>query len=165
MADARVKPGEDASAAGRCVLLIAPGEAPPQRLLAALGRRRVTVTVVCDGPRAMVEVVRHGARLLIVTDPDRVPAAAELVEAVRRASPRTVCWQYQQRSLTPINGRVGGVSLGAAKPDPAQVAADHDRLRDLAVHVEGQTPQPQPLVSADELAMLLGPVPDEASEG
>jgi len=38
---------------------------------------------------------------------------------------------------------------------------DRKRLSSLVVHVEGEPHDPQPLVSGEELAMLLGPLPED----
>jgi len=167
------RPGASAATAKRCVVLCPAADEPrTQQLLRALGRRGLAVVLVTDPPRAMLELARYGALALIVADPDRFagPGAAELVDAVRAYRPRTVCWQYADRKLAPINGRLGGVRLaggggpGASSAD--RLRAEHPRLSKLVVHAQPRRPDDgEPLVSEEELAMLLGPMLDDAAMG
>src|SRR5690606_24323276 len=84
----------------------------------ALTRRGLAVIVVSDPPRAMLELIRSGAAALIVADPVDQPHAAQLIDAVRCVRPHIVCWQYGRRlgrrTLEPINGRLGEVTLNVA---------------------------------------------------
>lgn len=164
------RPGDTGATAKRCVLLCpATNEPLTQELLRALSRRGLTVVLVTDPPRAMLELARYGALALIVADPDRVSGAGELIEAVRVYRPRTVCWQYANRKLAPINGHLGGVVLsGPDETTPTErLRADRQRLGDLVVQAQPRDPHDggEPLVSEEELSMLLGPMEGDAVEG
>lgn len=167
MSQIQGRPGEQSATAKRCVLLCPASDEPlTQELLRALSHRGLTVVLVTDPPRAMLELAKYGALALIVADPDRVRGAAELVEAVRAYRPKTVCWQYANRKLAPINGHLGGVRMSgpdAVSPAASRLRQDHERLSPIVVHAQPRDPA-EPLVSEDELAMLLGEPPSEPPE-
>lgn len=169
------RPGDTATAkrsdhehpARRCVLLCpATGEPLTQELLRALHKRGLTVVLVTDTPRAMLELAKYGAMALIVAEPQRMRGAGELVEAVRAYRPRTVCWQYTNRKLAPINGHLAGVRLAEpAGSTEDRLREDHERLAELVVHAQPrEREEGEPLISEDELAMLLGPMPELEEE-
>ncbi|MCC6680447.1 MAG: hypothetical protein IT445_06040 [Phycisphaeraceae bacterium] len=175
----RLSPGEQPvpggavspSRGGRCVLLTPPQEAPglnpwASTLIDALVRRGLAVIVVNDPPRAMLELLRCNAAALIVADPEQQQQAAQLIEAVRTARPHTVCWQYCQRhgrqTLEPINGRLGDVQIKTEqlKTEPDSVSPVQ---RTESSNMNHATDAAEPLISADELAMLLGPPIEDES--
>lgn len=163
-------------APARCILLAESSAAVPVELLTGLTRRGMAVVVVSDEPAVMVQLARGGAAALVVADANRVPRLPELAQAIRDYYPRTGCWEYTRRGgssrlvrldspqdaeVMPGNGSKKPVS----NPDtPVQAVAedDHttgprtDRLRSLVVHLPPPTEVNEPLISSEELAMLLG---------
>ena len=162
--------------AGRCLVLIAPGEPAPTPLLVGLARRRLAAVVVAEAPAVMMHLSEAPAVAVILTEPDRQPVVAELAAAVRRYYPRTQVWQYRAgdgvdgvdggaaaRGLTRLNGTYdvsGPVSRqaqqNAAKPGP--VATPTNQAVPPAARAD---PPDEPLISSEELAMLLGPNGDD----
>ncbi len=175
------------SAATRCVVLVCPDGATPVDLLGGLSRRGVSSHVVTDSAAVMVELARHHTGALVVVDPTRQPGLVDLIEAVITYHPRTVRWAYyaahaaNKAQLQPLNVRSGGEDANhhSANPphpiEPAQVPdassssplgrvqdqVPPDRVRSLIVKVQGPAEVGEPLISEEELAMLLGPVPEE----
>lgn len=174
----------------RCVILTPPGGSVPARLLSGLSRRGVSMAVVADPVGVMVELSRASLGVLIVIEPDRQPNLAELIQAMITYYPRTVRWCYRAQAdsgkpgLTPLNGQkvgqetsspamgssfVGENNHDAPPLDPAHrsplARAQSDsrdrRMRSLVVKVPAPPGVDQPLISEEELAMLLGPAPDK----
>ena len=136
----------------------------------------------------MVELGQQRAGMLIVVDPSEQPVLLDLIEAVNRYHPRTVCWVYESNhasgkpQLVPFRNRTrpepvkpqsafeGVVSSPAPSIDSSspfvrvQSQVPPERVRSLIVKVQGPAEVGEPLISEEELAMLLGPVPEEAEE-
>lgn len=156
----------------RCLLLLAPREQAPVPLLAGLARRAVTAVVVADPPSVMLQLSRGPAAALIIIEPQRQPYLSELVEAVRTYHPRVRLWQYRgqgqdgQPQLARLNGLANHhqaeKSVKHPSPPPPQTAAAaqaawHEAKHQASADPPAQTQAPSlPLISAEELAMLLG---------
>jgi hypothetical protein len=171
----------------RCVVLINPGGAAPVDLLGGLSKRGVSTQVVADAAHAMVELARQHTGALVVVNPVQQPGLVDLIEAVKTYHPRTVRWSYRsahpkgQAQLQPLNGQSVGDAESAdhkamsqpeksdqvsevASPSPlgrVQAQVPSDRVRSLIVKVQGPAEVGEPLITEEELAMLLGPVPEE----
>ncbi|MFA9477080.1 hypothetical protein ACERK3_02115 [Phycisphaerales bacterium AB-hyl4] len=168
----------------RCIICVPPESAPPSRLLTGLSQRHVPVTVMSDAPSVMYDLSLPGGVLaLIVVEPDRQPHLADLLAAVRAYYARLPLWQYRAEvdGLTrlstdepmPANestdkAQTGEPAADDAKPTtPAHVvtaaddedddeeADDRRALRLIADEPRG------PLLTAEELEMLLGPLHEE----
>lgn len=170
----------------RCVLLSGPGRNNPAALIAGLTARGADVHVSGDAPGAMARVAQ-GANVLIVNEPRTVRRLTELLAAVRRHYPVVQLWAFE----TPMNGngqthppalrRINGDNhappsvTGPSKSNGhgprvtanPQPAAANDAITPTI-------PQPAPprvrpadirreSVTAEELAMLLNPLPSESN--
>ncbi len=170
----------------RCVVLAPQGGLAPADLLSGLSRRGVSTAVVADPAAVMVELARFATGALIVVQPDLQPDLPELIQAVKAYYPRTVRWCYRvdqasgKPQLGKLNGHVsdagqGNLALTEAGNDGRLAAqrqsertplarVDHgmpnERVRSLIVKVDALPGGDQPLISEEELSMLLGPVPE-----
>lgn len=177
----KVRPGT------RCVVLIEAGRQTPVDLIGGLSMRGVSTTVVTDPAEAMVELARHRTGALVVVDPDRCRWLDDLTEAVRTYHARTVRWGYfsrdasgvpQLRSLESDHGQptlpMKPVVTEQHDPQPRYIVPDpksplgraqsqipRERVRSLVVKVRSESDVDEPLISEEELAMLLGPTPEQ----
>ncbi len=168
MGERRVQPeaGANGPRLCRCVVLVAPHGQLPRPLLRGLEQRGAVAIVATDAPAALVDLAYSRAGALIVQDPAEHVMVGELVEAVHRYFPRTTCWRYDttakgEAALSRLNGHA---PTAAPKPTAAEALAAHDdaarRLNSLLVRVPHSIdPAHEPLISEEELAMLLGPTP------
>lgn len=125
--------------AARCLILAAGGHPAPEALTDGLQRRQATCRVVQDMARVMVELARCPGQALIVIEPQTLPQADQLIAAVQRYHPRTALWQYTGQPQP---------TLRSLQPEKAPPAAPGDR--------SPAEPLPSPLISEEELEMLLG---------
>jgi len=166
----------------RCVVWVPSGKAAPADLLGGLSRRGVRVVVVIEPAGVMVELARQATGMLVVVEPQSHPYLSELIRAVKSYYPKTVRWCYQAKSgegqLCKLNGQANAVANGAlptaqANPQAGEASqgnplgrvhrsGPHDRVRSLVVKVEAPDGLGEPLISEEELAMLLGPAPEDA---
>ena len=135
----------------------------------------------------MVELARQPTGALVVVEPQQQTGLADLIEAVKAYHPRTVRWGYRsshpsgKAQLQPLNGQPLGDATGLNdRPKsldvvPPRATGDStrsplgriqgqvpsDRVRSLIVKVQGPAEVGEPLISEEELAMLLGPLPEE----
>ena len=181
--------GEHGAAGCRCVVLSRPGRPAPAALSHGLEKRGAVVTVVEDAATALAEVLTGPAQVLVVDEPGDQPQWDELYDAVRKYRPVTRCWSYRARGarggaeLAPVNGHAGNGATssergeGEAKPQawagmPGTEAAAANGEGDGAAAVgfgggdaDVDRWEVAPLLTQDELAMLLGPeVDDEAGD-
>ena len=143
----------------RCLVLVGQAQRP-ETLLKGLCRRKVRTTIVPDAPAVMVALAHHPSSALIVNEPSTVHRFSELLAAVERYYPTIVCWQYTSDNggkarLTKLltsfpSGRppLNEQEQGAAPP--------HRREPRLRAGDEGMLPTTSPLVTHEELAMLIG---------
>lgn len=179
----------------RCVVLVGLGGSAPADLLSGLSHRGVGTVVVAEPAGAMVELARETTGALVVVEPDGRPWLDDLVQAVRLYHPLTVRWCYRsqhpsgQAQLQPLtdrpptgNGQNNPTHASAPADEPdvsahftlpnprsplgrAQSQVPRERMRSLVVKVQGPTEVGEPLISEEELAMLLGPVPEDFGGG
>ena len=152
-----------ATAAVRGVLVTAPGDQPPAGLMQLLTRRGLAVAVAPGEVAAMVEFARAAPAVLIVCDPAHLSRPGELAQAVGRYYPGTRCWQFVPAAglatggrLTKLDGDIDRPSVLDGTPVSAvgrPPATDAAAGADLTVAA--------PLLTAEELEMLLGPLPEE----
>ena len=146
------QPDHSTTPACRCVVLADPDAGLPGPLLQALAKRGLSVSVATDAPSAMLELIETTAGTLIIVDPQRLALGDELVTAVRHYFPRTALWAFQQdaqgrRNLASLNGHSAYSAEGDEHAEP-----DARPSLDRPDHAETEGP----IVTKDELAMLLG---------
>lgn len=155
----------------RCVIFSGRGLVLPARLLEGLSQRGLRVTVVADAPSVMVELA-NGSRVLIIHEPTMVRHLDELLGAVHRYYNSVACWRFDslptgQSTLARINGRKPG-SEPVTKPTitktPAEARLVGTHATDSSRPLADATGKP-PLISREELEMLLAPLPTDAHEG
>lgn len=162
----------------RCVVLVGRLNRPPDALLDGLEKRGASVRVVNDPPSAMVEMAR-GARVIVVNEPHTVRRLPELMAAIKRYYPRAKCWCFDQNTvgapaLRPIDCYDGKPRsavesiLPPLTPAPAATLPPTAPRRSTpAATTRGngsgllliKPPEEGPLITAEELAMLLEPLP------
>jgi|GEM_PF-6471520 len=123
----------------------------PAALLNALQARSTSARIAASLPAAMVELAKVSAQFIIVVDPLMHPSASrqlEFIHAVHAQHPGTAIWGFTQQNGHPVLQPLDRI-LG---PD-GQIC----RWRSLMVATseQPQSPLKQPLVSEQELAMLL----------
>ncbi|WP_145445093.1 hypothetical protein [Mucisphaera calidilacus] len=105
-------------------------------------------------------MARHGARLLLVLEPEEAGA-----EWVRRANElrRVVERRFPDTRLLTVHA--GGEVSGLNHPRPEDVEAEADVVVPPRVEVAVQDPGSlrPPEITHEELSMLLGPYPGEES--
>jgi hypothetical protein len=149
-----------ATAAARCVVAVAPGAQAPAALLQGLTRRGIKVALAAGEVAAMVELARSSTAAVILCDPARLARPAELVRAVERYYPKTRCWQF-----APARWQ-GAWEMSKVNPDLCRSWAGAAPGRRPVSGNGGAGAAPgldaaAPVLSAEELEMLLGPLPDE----
>ena len=114
-------------------------------------------------PEVMIALAETSAVALIVAEPSEHGHLAELLRAVGRYYPRTLCWQYD-----PAGAGLVPIDAPSQKPDQPRrpKRSDADRWRELLsddqpVMAPQQTAPPE--LTAQELDMLLGREPDSLS--
>lgn len=151
----------------RCVVLTSPDDRGTSDLVRLLRARGVEVVFAGDPPSVMVELASSPRGALIVDKPADRPRLAQLFAAVRKYYPAVVCRQYDppgpdgQRRLAPPGGadRSGrqpeaGTKPKSDEPWSPQAPINHDEACSGQQSGGGKTPSP--LVSREELAILLG---------
>ncbi len=170
----------------RVLVLSCPAQADPQSLLVAMSNRGATVSVVAEPPSVMVELALNPIDILVIAEPDLQPLICPLLAAVRHYYPKTRCCQYRQ-SGTDGHPQLEDLDSEARKdeaghpPDlapmpPEPVAEDTNKASkaagpnlDANFCLASNVPPPateavaEPLISDEELDMLLGPCPSAPS--
>lgn len=159
----------------RCVLLVGVAGAVPSNLAGALDRRGLEIAIARQPPEVMSELADGGVSSVVVVEASQQERVDELVDAVTTYYPQTRCWGYTSREhggsirldplshVSPRSGRVangqGVVSSPQEEAAPqAHVKSAGQRLRSLVVKAELKpSTDDGPLVTEEELAMLLGP--------
>lgn len=157
-----------------CVVLVGQPEPSPKPLLAGLHRRGVRTAVVPDAPGVMVTLAGCPTNALIVLEPNSVPHLYELLAAVNRCYPKTVCWKYrvdragQGPQLTKLNVQE------LHKPVETIEVTSGEGVDDVAEPPTATTlhePIKEPevletlLITQEEIAMLIGPGEDYCRPG
>ena len=163
---ALAEPKDDGLTGGRCIVLGRPGGNIPADLLSALGARGLVVEVVLAAPDAMVELAAGPVVALIVVEPQFQPRIDELVAAVHRNFPHTVCWQCVLRNgderpkLDRLNGHAGADFTSPLEPQQRS-SGKQDNAQDSQPKDESDAHSEttvDPLISDEELDMLLRPL-------
>lgn len=158
----------------RCVVLVPKDVVPPEKLIAGLRGRGAEVRVTADAPAVMVELAT-GASAVVLHEPERIVRLDELCGAIKRYHPKVSHW----RSGSDGKGGVkletmaaGDRSSAARKPAApeknASPAAATQRPARSPTRPKGSggernkvMPEDSPLVTAEEMEMLLGPKEEE----
>ncbi|MEE9211711.1 MAG: hypothetical protein V3U29_03560 [Phycisphaeraceae bacterium] len=166
-----------AAAGDRCVVLTGTDRPRPTLLLSGLRPRVSAVHVVADAPMALLQLAR-GATVLIVSEPVAHPRLAALLAAVRQYYPQVVCWQYEplgadgRPRLSPLHepaaeSQDSSNSTPSADELPVVVGDPPPKAAPRPDRSPGQVNSPDlpsaPLITAEELQMLLGPLADEVA--
>lgn len=158
--------------------------AVPSSLVVILRDQGLNVVIAREAPEVMVELAEAGGTCggagdgasVVVVEPEGRARADELIQAIAQYHPGVACWRYAVEAgssvprLGPYHGSSGAGNNhvirddDAAAHDPSvqnagRVKGAHQRLRSLVVKVDRRASE-GPLVSEDELAMLLRPVAD-----
>lgn len=168
--------------AGRCVVLAGPeGAASP--LLSGLTRRGMAAVVVRDPPGVMVALARGEASALIFASGADEADAADLLDAMQTYYPHTGCWAYRceadeavgqlvKVADAPPGGEAVDLSVaevlpGSAPGDPRpggrERSAVSESFSESARFGEGD--DDAPLISREEMTMLLGQGASERGHG
>jgi len=95
----------------RWVVLLSPTGAAPPALLVGLDRHGARVVVVADPQAVMVELAAEPRHAVVVHEPQQVADLNELLDAIATYYPSVVCWRYERKShngksrLTKIDAR------------------------------------------------------------
>lgn len=139
----------------RCLVALpdrAGDPAAPPALLAGLIRRNAQVRVARGAPWVMLELASEPIDALVVVDPEHLAGLDDLVAAVAGYFPSIVCWRFDESG-----GGEGRLSELTADPGAAR-----QRVAPLLVQVDEPAGPPSPLVTHEELSMLLGQEDPEA---
>lgn len=171
--------GQAPPLSARCVVLVGKGVPRPDRLLEGLRKRGAQVELVHDAPAVMVELA-EGAQVVVVNEPRTVRRLPELLAAVRKYYPRAGCWRFEavgpsgQSQLSAID-TLAASPISEEPPHAAPRSNGKPSLPAAPARTNGRRARakaplaeeaPPSLISDEELAMLLAPLPtSEADEG
>jgi len=170
----------------RCVVLVPPDGPRPQALLKGLEKRGARYEVAAHPVQVMVRLAVGEPRVLVVDHPERIDQLQQLLAAVRRYYPRVVCWRYTAKGsggqenggLTRFDDLPAPPIQPARPPasDPIKQPVNGDRRlvsqsdggertgpklfnKGIAAGISsgGGFPLSEPLLTAEELSMLIGP--------
>ncbi|MEX0776298.1 MAG: hypothetical protein WD042_11385 [Phycisphaeraceae bacterium] len=175
----------------RCVVLVRPDHPLPEALLIGLRRRSVDVRVVADVPAVMVELALGGVGIIVVCAPTDLPMLDQMAAALPQYYPGVVCWQAQsdgtqesprltklgtidsrppQTRRPPAAAQTVGPTVTPSppfRPDPPAIGPPAPDSQ-----LTGDPPRPgprnngdEPLLTKEELAMLLGAPFEDAQDG
>lgn len=156
---------------GGCLVLSPDIGSAPKALLNALASRGLAPSVVHDPPAVMTALASrpHGRRVLVVVEPGRWPRLAELIDAVGVYHGDVLCWQYTvpqgevgRLSVLSVEGLAGGEGSNGEGP-VGQILGRRRPVDDLLVKVGSVEDSARDIITRQELTMLLGPAPGEAS--
>ena len=144
----------------------------PAGLRAALEKKGLTVVRVDTPATVMLELARSAATAVLLIEPEQCAQRDELLGAIRKHHPKVACWWYRRGDsesswlgwFTGDGQEAGlGAEPGQADADaPDQVRSPSQRGRSM---LDGSHEQPAPLISEEELAMLLGPLDEQPTNG
>ena len=157
------------TAACRCVVLGFQDDVRVGALLLGLARRGAWARTVLRPLEVMVEL-GQGAQVVIIEDADHRGDLGGLLGAIERFYPQVPCWSYAPDIAGP-KGRLQRIQPGAATEAPGQRAAQARDLLRKGRETSGspgpRAPDPEredlepdtaSVLTAEELAMLLGPI-------
>jgi len=174
--------GDLSTPAGSCVVLTGSTSQEIRDLIAGLERRRLQTIPAGDEVQVMVALgeAETDVSALVIHEPSRHEQFEELIRAVRRYYPKTLCWQYESAGcgLVPVERQKEArpPDSGPRTPDsrlrtpdsrPAKLTGTDrwlDVMRDDAPASRplSELPTP-PELTEQELAMLLGTGSDPQS--
>ncbi|MEM1211094.1 MAG: hypothetical protein AAGI68_02245 [Planctomycetota bacterium] len=142
----------------------------PGTLVQIMSRRGFQMSVAADAPSALLEAVETQATALLIVEPQHQPQGRELIDTARRYFPRLAMWQVTdhqgQPNLSAISDLPSSVQPPAADPSTASSArTPEDAQRQPEEILPANPPrlfaegEPGPIVTKDELAMLIGAQP------
>ena len=154
-----------------CVVLLS-GDHMGEGLLSSLRSCVGEPSIVRDAPAVMVDLAR-GATVLIISEPHQCQFLDRLLAAVHRFYPRVLCWRYDPTAadgrprLCPLSQPLQDdvkSTMHDDESDQSSPSGDLTMAQGVALDFS-QTHSTdeeslEPLVSAEELRMLLGPRPD-----
>ncbi len=133
----------------------------PTMLLSLLRSRMSQVELVADAPAVMAALAR-GARVLIVCEPQTQPRLTPLLAAVGRYHRRVICWQYDPLTA---DGRpqLSALAIPGKKvaPQANRIAVANEEIQQSVPAADDDLDLATPLISTEELDMLLGGPDDE----
>jgi hypothetical protein len=167
MIERRPKPTPNGGQKARCLLLVPRGHDAPLDLIDGLNRRQVAAREVRNAPAVMVALAEQRKRrpkVVVIVHPQAQSSAEALVHAIRRYHPDVAVWRYDFEHDPQLH----------AWPDEPQPEPSVEVTPPAPVSPEPSAPDPAtpdetpvddlepPLLSDEELAMLLGD--DDAEE-
>ena len=155
----------------QCVVCLPSSTPMPQPLLGELARRSVPVTLANDPPAVMLALAQRASLAMILVEPEQQPHLRELLSAVREHHPSVRLWSYRAGAggLRRFDAadREAPADQGATSADHPHHGLTHAQAQALTgggdSGVAAAEPR-APLVTAEELQMLLGPVEDQPQE-
>jgi len=140
----------------RAVVLASPDHPEPSKLLHGLKTRRISASVAGSAYAAMLRMAEDAPGVLVVHEPASHVRLPRLLAAIAVYYPDTILWQYRESDGS-------GLTRLASQEVLAEITADATPAQ--------SKPPPQaadedsgPLLTSDELAMLLAPDEDEADD-
>ena len=161
----------------RCVVFVGRQRPEHKALQAGLTKRWSKLCVVTNTPSVMAELGTEPTSTLIVLEPSYVPRLGQLLAAVQRYFPKVICCQI---SYTDHDGRLHLTMLTTETDHKLSPSLDADDGQDQTIeqplhplhdatqstdHMPEFRPHPSPLVTAKELAMLIGQIDPDESDG
>jgi len=140
--------------AARCILWLPRGHDAPIDLVRGLEQRHVRIRQVHDAPAVMVELATRAGRsscVLVIVEPDALRSADALRAAVGRYHKHVPIWRYDHDKSPALQRWAKLAQTAPTAPKPRDVPP-----------VDEDEPSDEPLLSEQELAMLLGEMPDES---
>ncbi len=161
----------------RCVVFVGRHRPEHKALQEGLAKRWRKLCVATNTPSVMAELGTEPTSTLIVLEPSYVPRLGQLLAAVQYYFPKVIC---RQISYTDNDGRLHLTMLASEIDNELSPSLDVDDAQDQTIeqaphpshdatqsteHMPESQPHPSPLVSADELAMLIGQIDPDESDG
>lgn len=155
---------------GECLVLVPESAEAPARLLQALTKRGLYPRTLRDEPSVMSVLAERvdDRRVLVVVEPGAWPRLGELILAVRTFHSDVLCWSYTESSGT--QGRLISIPRDSFVQEAEQAEDLYQRtshrrrpIVDLLNKVPDGPLSAREIVTQQELTMLLGPAPGEAS--
>lgn len=150
----------------------------PEKLIAGLRGRGAEVCVAADAPAVMVELAA-GASAVVLHEPERIVRVDELRDAIKKYHPKISHWQSgaDGKGGVKLETMKAGVKADATTREPGaatptkQAETPAQRPARPPARVNGATggrgksvSEDSPLVTPEEMEMLLGPVEDEGPQ-
>jgi len=137
---------KNAGEAPQILVLTHPAAPVPAKLMQALQRRGSRVQLVTDAPMLMAELAFAQRPVVIINQTQRFAHLSQLLAAMTDYHPQVDCWGFDEHTAAHAPRFVPLTGTHAAAPQPLKMhpteePADEDT---------------EPLLTAEELAMLLG---------